>query len=139
MSGFESDVAPFVTGMSDRLEEMFGGTSIDFPTSYETVMDGMDDAKDAFSSMARDMVDVWRESTEEMAEMMSEVVSFDTNTFGSPFARGVIVNTSQQQVRQPTTINAILELDRVQFGRLVYQINNEERQRVGVNLSGGYA
>lgn len=58
----------------------------------------------------------------------------------SPFATtvGRAVGT-QQQRQQPTMITAILELDRVQFGRLVYQLNGEETQRMGVNLAGGMA
>jgi phage-related protein len=58
----------------------------------------------------------------------------------SPFATtvGRAVATPQQR-QQPTMITAILELDRVQFGRLVYQLNGEETQRMGVNLAGGMA
>ena len=41
--------------------------------------------------------------------------------------------------RAPAQVNATLELDRVAFGRMVYQINDEESQRVGVKLAGGYA
>ena len=36
-------------------------------------------------------------------------------------------------------ITVILELDRVQLGRAVYQLNNDETQRVGVKLAGGFA
>lgn len=42
----------------------------------------------------------------------------------------------QQQARQLTVI---LELDRMMLGRAVYNLNNEETQRVGVKLAGGYA
>ena len=43
--------------------------------------------------------------------------------------------------RQPEQrqINVILELDRMVLGRAVYVLNNEETQRVGVKLAGGYA
>jgi hypothetical protein len=33
----------------------------------------------------------------------------------------------------------ILELDRMQLARAVYQLNNQETQRVGMRLAGGYA
>lgn len=36
-------------------------------------------------------------------------------------------------------LTVILELDRMQLGKAVYRLNNEETQRVGVKLSGGYA
>ena len=42
----------------------------------------------------------------------------------------------QQQAKQLTVI---LELDRMQLGKAVYTLNNEETQRVGVRLAGGYA
>ena len=42
----------------------------------------------------------------------------------------------QQQAKQLTVI---LELDRMQLGKAVYMLNNEETQRVGVRLAGGYA
>lgn len=36
-------------------------------------------------------------------------------------------------------LTVILELNKTQFGRMVYQLNGEETQRVGVNLAGGFA
>ena len=36
-------------------------------------------------------------------------------------------------------LTVILELDKSQFARAVYKLNNEETQRVGLNLMGGYA
>lgn len=37
------------------------------------------------------------------------------------------------------SLTVILELDRTQFAKTVYKMNNEETQRVGVNLAGGWA
>lgn len=45
----------------------------------------------------------------------------------------------QLAAQQGRDLTVILELDRVQFGRLVYQMNNDETQRVGVRLAGGAA
>lgn len=39
----------------------------------------------------------------------------------------------------PKMMTVILELDRMQLARAVYQLNNQETQRVGVRLAGGYA
>lgn len=36
-------------------------------------------------------------------------------------------------------LTVILELDRMQLGKAVYRLNNEESQRVGINLAGGFA
>lgn len=72
-----------------------------------------------------------------MADAMSDA-------FGNPVlstsvngpARGA---TAQQTYQQPRQLNVILELDRTQFGRLVYELNEDETQRVGVRLAGGVA
>ena len=40
--------------------------------------------------------------------------------------------------RNPSSITVILELDRQVLGKVVYKLNNEEVQRVGVKLAGGY-
>lgn len=39
----------------------------------------------------------------------------------------------------PRNLTVILELDRQQLGRVVYRLNNDEAQRVGVKLAGGGA
>ncbi len=44
-----------------------------------------------------------------------------------------------QNSASPRDLTVILELDRMQLGRTVYRLNNEETQRVGVNLAGGFA
>ena len=44
-----------------------------------------------------------------------------------------------QNSASPRDLTVILELDRMQLGRAVYRLNNEETQRVGVNLAGGFA
>lgn len=60
---------------------------------------------------------------------------------------GQMYRGSEQQVRDISgkqyqsnrNLTVILELDRMQLGRAVYRLNNEETQRVGVRLAGGYA
>ena len=42
-------------------------------------------------------------------------------------------------VASQTQVTAILELDKVQLGKVVFDLNNSETQRMGVNLAtGGY-
>jgi hypothetical protein len=74
-----------------------------------------------------------------MADSMSDA-------FGSPMLSPVASSINRaggqqaQQAQAPLPmLNVILELDRVQFAHLVYQLNGEETQRVGVNLVGGVA
>ena len=50
-------------------------------------------------------------------------------------AMGLMAPTPQQT----RDITVILEMDGIQFGKAVYRANNEETQRVGVRLAGGYA
>ena len=45
----------------------------------------------------------------------------------------------KQNSASPRDLTVILELDRMQLGKAVYRLNNEETQRVGVNLAGGFA
>jgi hypothetical protein len=40
---------------------------------------------------------------------------------------------------EPRDVTVILQLDRTQLARTVFRLNNEESQRVGVNLAGGFA
>lgn len=66
------------------------------------------------------------------------------NIYGST---GQMYRGSEQQVKESSrtqyqsnrNLTVIMELDRMQLGRAVYQLNNEETQRVGVRLAGGYA
>lgn len=73
-----------------------------------------------------------------MADAMED--AFGTPTL-SPIGRAMTASATggQRQAQQPTIVNATLELDRVAFGRLVFQLNGEETQRVGVRLAGGFA
>ncbi|MCR5718674.1 MAG: hypothetical protein K6F80_06555, partial [Oscillospiraceae bacterium] len=72
------------------------------------------------------------------ASQLSESLNF-SRRIGRP-ASGQMVEVpragSGSAGRQMTVI---LECDRMQLGRLVYQLNNDETQRVGVKLAGGNA
>jgi phage-related protein len=50
---------------------------------------------------------------------------------------GQMISVPRQET--PRNLNVVLELDRMQLARAVYQLNNQETQRVGMRLAGGYA
>lgn len=82
----------------------------------------------------------------EVQPYVESMASAIEDSFGnpqlSPYAAAMTHNTSTmaaQPQQQPTNVTAILELDRVQFGKLVFQLNGDETQRIGVDLVGGYA
>lgn len=69
----------------------------------------------------------------DMADSMED--AFGTPTLSAEYNRMVSArNVQSMGARQPTMVTAILELDRTQLGRVVFQLNGEESQRVGVNL-----
>ena len=74
----------------------------------------------------------------DMGEMMQ-------GAFGAPVLSPMasVLNrptqTTQSSQQQSKNLTVILELDRVQVGRMIYNLNNEETQRVGVRLDGGAA
>ena len=79
----------------------------------------------------------------DMADLMysetpSSDIATDTSTSTTTYGDqgGYFTVPRQQEAKQ---INVILELDRMVFGRAVYNLNEEETQRVGVKLAGGYA
>ena len=97
-------------GMADGIEGNLG-----------LVEDAMGDVTDVLDS------DV---PTSGMAtEMSTTTTSYDDGS-------GLVTVPRQAEQRQLTVI---LELDRMVLGRAVYNLNNEESQRVGVRLAGGYA
>lgn len=140
-SRFESDVMPFVSDLAGEMEGMMGTPSIDLSDSFSGIREGTQKVVDAFREMGREISSEWRRV---MDGMMADTVGYMDGTEG--VMRGAALPVvqvagapSRQSVNQPTIVHATLELDRVQFGRLVYQLNGEESQRVGVRLSGGYA
>ena len=50
-----------------------------------------------------------------------------------------IGSSGRNEAAAARMLTVILELNKTQFGRMVYQLNGEETQRVGVNLAGGFA
>lgn len=67
----------------------------------------------------------------------SDLVS-DTSTTTTNYGDDSGYFTVPRQAEQKQ-LTVVLELDRMTLGRAVYNLNNEETQRVGVRLAGGYA
>lgn len=70
-------------------------------------------------------------------EPPTDSLATDTSTSTMTLGDDSLFAVPRQQ--QPRMLNITLELDRMVFGRAVYQLNDEESQRVGVKLAGGYA
>ena len=70
-------------------------------------------------------------------EPPTDSLATDTATSTTTLGDDSLFAVPRQQ--QPRMLNITLELDRMVFGRAVYQLNDEESQRVGVKLAGGYA
>lgn len=70
-------------------------------------------------------------------EPPTDSLATDTSTSTTTLGDDSMFTVPRQQ--QPRMLNITLELDRMVFGRAVYQLNDEESQRVGVKLAGGYA
>lgn len=68
----------------------------------------------------------------------SSDVATDTMTTTSTIGDNNDLFTVPRQ-QTPRQLNVVLELDRMVLGRMVYMLNDEETQRVGVKLAGGYA
>ena len=62
----------------------------------------------------------------------------DTSTTTTNYGDDSGYFTVPRQAEQKQ-LTVVLELDRMTLGRAVYNLNNEETQRVGVRLAGGYA
>ena len=63
-------------------------------------------------------------------------VGTDMTSIATVSAVPAPTSDGSRQQQAPRDLTVILELDRTQFGRAVYRMNNEETQRVGVRLSG---
>lgn len=90
------------------------------------IVDGLGVVNDAMDEVGNAVY------TEAPIEDLSTMTSASTTT-----TPGEIIDVPRQS--EPKNMTVILQLDRMQLGRAVYRLNNEEMQRVGVQLAGGYA
>ena len=70
-------------------------------------------------------------------EDIVQVTPVDRSSAGT--APASILDRVQSETSSAKQLTIILELNRVQLAKTVYELNNEETQRVGVNLAGGTA
>lgn len=78
--------------------------------------------------------------SDEVADAFAPQVSMDalrTGSYASATAAAPLEMVSRTAT-QARPLTVILELNRQVLGKAVYQLNNEETQRVGVQLAGGY-
>ena len=63
-----------------------------------------------------------------------------TMSMGNGFSNtGSVLDAMANEQNENKNLTVILELERNQLAKAVYTLNNEETQRVGLNLAGGYA
>lgn len=84
-------------------------------------------------------------AVEDAMEDMSDLVSPEVSPIvsvgnGGGFSNSSSVLAAMEKEQNPNrNLTVILELEKTQLARAVYALNNEETQRVGLNLAGGYA
>lgn len=111
----------FKINSPSKLFEQFGqyldeGMAIGITGNVDKVSNAMNELRDATEPIEDDFGNEWSTTS----------LTSSNGNIGAPGA-------SQQQ------ITAILELDRVQLGKAIFTLNNEETQRIGLNLAnGGY-
>lgn len=131
ISGWVGDVLSFIKGLfgiaspSKVMRDMIGinlgkGVAVGIENSLPAVKDALDDMSDLVSEPE-----------------ISPTVSIG-NAGGFSNARAVLSAMEKEQ-NPNRNLTVILELERTQLARAVYALNNEETQRVGLNLAGGYA
>lgn len=106
-----------------------------------------------FSSYAPDMMKLFAKGITDNKQMLMDTVSgaFDfrdlieapTLKYASDIdgytSANSVLKSMEKETSDSRDLTVILELDRSQFAKAIYRLNNEEVQRVGVNLAGGYA
>ena len=83
-----------------------------------------------------------KEAMDSLSNVVSEPMEFDPLGFSEDAAFDILstpdtVTSTRNDGSRDVTV--ILQLDRTQLARTVFRLNNEETQRVGVNLAGGFA
>lgn len=76
-------------------------------------------------------------------DAMNTLMDFNGNVVDVPkpatTGTSVLSQMNASNKGESRDLTVILELDKMQFGKAVYRMNNEETQRVGVKLAGGIA
>lgn len=99
-----------------------------------------------FHTYAPDMVELWNQGLRDNENKIRQQLS-TTFAIGDQMRAMAPVPQYVQQAEDaagrvqtgPRQLVVVLELNRSELGRVVYDLNNEETQRVGVRLAGGVA
>lgn len=104
------------------------GMAIGIENTTGEVEDAMAGMYDAFEAPDFDAV---------VPEITTEPVGYPDESAWEVLATPDTVTSTRND--EPRDVTVILQLDRTQLARTVFRLNNEETQRVGVNLAGGFA
>jgi hypothetical protein len=137
-SALVTDFKNLASGLVNGIKALFGihSPSKVFAEMGKNIDEGFAKGIRDNIQMAEDAMDALNEAIAEptyTAEpgVYSEDAAFDVLAMPDP------AGSVQSDAGRDVTV--ILQLDRTQLARTVFRLNNEETQRVGVNLAGGFA
>ncbi len=137
-------IGNFVSGLQEKLQAL-RDKAVAIAQQIKDVI-GFSEPKTGplhnFHTYAPDMMELFAKGIRDNENLITDAISssFDVrDQIGAEFNQGRVVGVGNSQpvsggVRNMTTI---LQLDRTELGRIVYQLYNEESQRVGVKLAAG--
>ena len=144
-------IGNFVEGLKEKLESL-KNQAIAIAQEIKNHL-GFSEPKEGplsnFHTYAPDMMKLFAQGIKDNAGLIKDAVSDGFDLRGqimSGFDSGTVVSagpartiSSGNSGNDNRNLTVILQLDRTELGRAVYQLNNEETQRVGVQLAGGFA
>lgn len=96
-----------------------------------------------FHTYAPDMMKLFAEGIRDnehiVADQLARSFDFGTQLMPAYQGDGAGQEFSIPRVQENRDLTVVFMMDRAEVGRMVYTLNNEETQRVGVNLAGGFA
>lgn len=141
MTSFVNGIVEKFNSLVDKLRQM--GSAIKSYLHFTQPDKGPLSGPNGFESYAPDMMKTFAKGITDNTDLVTNAISrsFDFGDQIAGFSDGAVVRRGSSQsvsggVRNMTTI---LQLDRYTLGRVVYELYNEEQQRVGVKLAGGIA
>lgn len=137
-------IGNFVSGLQDKLQAL-KDKAVAIAQEIKNVI-GFSEPKEGplsnFHTYAPDMMQLFAKGIRDNENLITDAISSSFNfgdQIGAGFNQGHVVSMGESQpvsggVRNMTTI---LQVDRTELGRIVYQLYNEESQRMGVKLAAG--
>lgn len=130
ITGWVGDVMSFLKGLfgiaspSKVMRDLIGvnlgkGVAVGIENSLPMVEDALDDMSDLVSG-----------------PIISPIASI--GSAGGYANSASVLNAMEREQNPNRNLTVILQLEKTQLARAIYTLNNEEIQRVGVNLAGGY-